>query len=254
MNPDEQGDADVYDGDAIASPAAPLTDVAKDEPIRLTKEDVASIVSGAVTESRKQTETERQQTQEELDKAFNVFKVTPEHVTKLLTGLRGEDEQSVEAVRAHLNDMFQAIARQAVTIAGAQLARWKSEFNEQFKPYAEILRTQQYKQLADEFYRTYPEFQGREALVDQVAKNLTQNASQTLTKEQAFEAVAANVREILKQLGLESNPASAGGDTGKRQQATTGSRMPPLSSGGQIGGSQTSNKGGGPPGLEVFFD
>jgi hypothetical protein len=27
-----------------------------------------------------------------------------------------------------------------------------------------------------------------------------------------------------------------------------------LSSGGQIGGSQTSNKGGGPPGLEVFFD
>ncbi len=220
----------------------------------LSKDDVSEILKGAFAQMPQQTAApsttpEPQMSQEDFEKAFNVYKASPE----LLAQLRSEDPKiALQAVHA-LRD---GIIRQAMTMAEYRVQQHLEKLlGEHVAPLQSYVTEQQATSFRNDFFKKNPELEKYESLVDAVSVKLEKSGWKGKTRDEVFKKYAEETNTIVKQL------LAAGGQNGGQAQTTTGSaaatpgknRMSTLTGGGQQAGGQRQAPGSkGPPGVEVF--
>lgn len=176
-----------------------------------------------------------QYTQEDFDKAFQVFQPSAE----LLTALAAGGEAGVKAL-AQLRD---GLVRQAVTMASYivqdQIEKYEAKFRPQFEPVAKYVTEKQVKELYDEFYTTNKELKPYDSIVQAAVQQLKGEGANFKTKEEGFKAAAERTKAILKASGISLEAGAPGGGS------PNPTRMPTLSKGGQGGLGKGPSGGGG---------
>lgn len=243
QEPQQQADP-AKSGDQ-AKPSDQQSPVADVKP-SLTAEDIATAIKKAgLGQATPTKQPEKQYSQEDFNRAMNVFDPTPQQVEAILKG--GED-----AVAA-LRQIVGGVNKQSLTMASYMIQQAveqeASKIREEFGPARTFAQQQQEEKLKVEFVEKHPDLKGYEPLLVEVVGQMKASGFNAETKEEAFKALADRARAVIKSLpGMK--PANGDG----KPDPTT-SRMPTLSSGGQGGiggGTTTKGKSKGPPGMEVF--
>lgn len=224
----------------------------------LSKDDLQQILTGALehvgtkaTAAAATSQPERQYSQEEFDKAFNVLKLSPD----FLTQLRSEDP--AVAMKA-LEQYRDGLVRQAMTMAEYRVQALIKEIRDNdLAPIQSFVSEQQATSFRNDFFKANPDLEKYESIVDAVAAKLSQ-AGVRGTRAEMMTHYATESKKIIDQLTAANAGATAGNGAGKTNtnggHASTGRKMSTLTGGGQ----STAAKGGGaveakgPPGIEVF--
>jgi len=226
---------------APGSPGAPTGNVAP-PPILMDQATVQQLIAGVTANSQPQQQTPPP-TQEELDKMFNVFKVTPQLLTEQL-GI----ENPTEAQLNFYNNLAQGAARQAATIASMAIAMEVKRLQDQYAPFQAFVEQQQQAKLVDMFFGKYPNLKGYEPLLSKVRDSYLQQGRKFKNEDEAFKTIAEDTVAILRSTPgvdvsklLEGTAATPNGAAPQQPQPNP-TRMPTLSGGGQ-GGAGDANKG-----------
>lgn len=180
---------------------------------------------GETVKSALPKQEEKQMSDEDFEKMFKVFKMTPTHLKRL----SGEDEGDRLAV---WNEVLKGVVQQAVAMADYKTNASLEPFQKNFSSIQQYATQQQEKALLDEFYGANPKFKGREAIVNAVKSNIINSGAKYGSKTELFKALAEQTNAILATVpGLSqanNSPASNGMSTvstgGSAGSGTTGSR------------------------------
>lgn len=244
--PPSGGSASTASAPDGAQPAALASGSPPTAP-QLTPEAIADAIkkAGIGGQPAQPQQPPKQYTQEDFDKAFQVFQATPEMITQLLAG--GEGALKV------FHSIRDGLVRQAVTMASYviqdQLERYQQEFNPKFSNVEKYVSERQMKELYDEFYSENKDLKPYNTLVETAVQQLKAEGVQFKTKAEGFKAAAERARQLLKSIpGLNlTSPDDGGG-------APNPTRMPTLSRGGQggVGKGQGGGQGAKDPSHAVF--
>lgn len=192
----------------------------------------------------------RQYTQDDFDKAFNVYRPSKDAVAKLRKAFVAAEEDPAligEAI-ATLTDMLHGAARQAVTMSGYHLAEIEEKLTGMVQPALSYVAEQREAALRDEFYGKHKDLKQWDPIVRQVVESIKKEGFNG-TKDEAFALVEQRTKEVIKQLPVGSAPNGAPPAEG---QAPSHS-MSTLTSGGQGGGQPSGQPSGKKsPGMSVW--
>ena len=193
---------------------------------QLTAEAIAEAMKKVGVGTQAAPQPEKQYTQEDFDKAFQVFNPSPELVAAITAGGEG----SLKAMQ-QLRD---GLVRQAVTMASYmiqdQMEKYEAKFKPQFEPIQKYVTEKQVKELYDDFYTANKDLKPYDSIVQAAVQQLKGEGASFKSKEEGFKAAAERTRSILKSLpGISLDPEGTGG------QSPNPTRMPTLSKGGQGG-------------------
>lgn len=214
----------------------------------MSKEEIATIVQEAARAVQPKPQPQ-QMTQEDFNRAMNVFIPNEELVTNILKG-------GQEAVQA-LAQIVQGVVRQATTMSAYQAQLLEDKLTGRLSP-LEVHYQQAYEaQLMDKFLGENTDLKGFENVIKHVVTSVKQSGKKFANEKEAFKHVADETRAFLKTLPGVTLGASGQGQQGQAQQpqSKTGgtATMSALSAGSQMSasGKQTKQKSS-IPGMEVF--
>jgi len=209
-------------------------------PPALTAEDIAKAIKDAGLGQTQQPTAEKVYTDDDFNKAFNVFHPTEALIAKVLTG--GTD--ALEAFQ----EIVHGINKQSQTMAHYQIQMAKDELKNEFSPALTYTQRQQEKELRNEFMEANKDLAGFEPIMEHIIQDLKSKGTKGLTKEQAFKHVADQTRAVIA--ALPKNGAASNVTT----PALPPSKMSTLSSGGQAGSATqgSSAKAHRVSGMEIF--
>jgi len=213
----------------------------------LTADEIALAIkkAGLGGQSQQQQAPQKQYTEQDFEKMFNVFRVSPDFVAKL----RSDNPEEVVGVLQSISD---GINKQAVTLASYMIKQVEDRLAGQVGPLAEYINQQKTQALTEEFYKANDDLRPYGSLVDAVVNQMKANGYAPPDKQTAFKDVARQVRDMVSK--FKSNGANGQAQT-QQQSSTAAGVMPQIQSGGQ-GGVGGGSRGGGqsnkPAGLEVF--
>lgn len=203
---------------------------------------IAESVKGASAPTQ-----EKQVSQEEFDKMFNIFRPSEQ----LLTELRSDDPKV--AMSAY-QTMAHAAAKQAVTIASHLVANQIAEIRAQFQPAMSMAQERAMEQMKTEFFTEHPDLKGLDPLLVLIRDQFVANGVKFKTKEEAFKAVAAEARKQMEALpGLKNGSANGSGNGAAAGQGggNPPRQMPALSGGKGSGGAGDTGAAAGGGGNKV---
>jgi len=214
---------------------------------------------GQGQQQQQQQTQQRQYTEDEYNRAFNVWQPSDE----LLAQLGSEDPTQRKAALKALRD---GIVKQTLTLAEARMQMYRDAvYNEHIAPIQSFVSEQQARSFRDDFFKSYPDLAPYETVVEAVAAKLQTTGYQANSRQEVMKRYATDTRKVIKTLlarakgtnsngGGDSSAAVASGQAGK-PPANGGKRMSTLTSGGQ-GGSSKAPAGNanarGPKGIEIF--
>lgn len=219
----------------------------------LSKDDLQQILTGALehvgTKATAAAAPAKEYSQEEFERAFNVLKLTPEFIAQL----RHEDPAT--AMKA-LEQYRDGLVRQAMTMAEYRVQALIKELRDNdLSPLQTFVSEQQASSFRNDFFKSNPDLEKYEKLVDSVAAKLAQNGLRG-TRAEMMQHYATETKKVVAELtaaqGLPAADAGNGHGAAGGQASTT-RKMSTLT-----GGGQTSKTGSGakepkgPPGIEVF--
>lgn len=219
----------------------------------VTSEDIARILREGfekVAPPQQQPQPQqRQYTQEEYDRHFNVYRPKGE----LIKAIREGDEA---AALVAVNDMVNGIVKHAVTMAHYSNLAQREEIEQRLSPALQYIQRAQVEQWKKEFLDQNKDLVGYEPIMTQIADAAKARGVKFKTKEEAFKFVADETKKVIATIpGLQKGGAAPAAAAQPGQQSQRQSRMPALSRGGQggVGGTSGSSAGGSRrSGLEVF--
>jgi len=190
-----------------------------------------------------QQQSQKQMTQEEMDKMFNVFRPSPD----LIKALREGDEA---AALAAVTQMTHGSVRQALTLAAYQMQQEMSKFRQMVEPAMQYAYEQQMEKMKTEFFTQHPDLKGYDPILTAIRDRFIAEGRKFKDKGEAFKAVAEEAKKVLSTLpGYKPGEANSGGQgAAGGQQAGA---MPSLAGGrggagagdrGSSGGQQTTAK------------
>lgn len=227
-----------------ATPPAPPAPGAPGSQAPLTAEAIAQAMKRAgVGQPAAPQQPQRQYTQEDFDKAFNVVRPSKDAVAKLrkVFAAAEEDPALVGEAIATLTEMLHGAARQAVTMSGYHLAEVEDRVRAEYAPALAFVAEQREAALRDEFYGKFKDLKQWDPIVRQVVETIKKEGFDG-TKDAAFALVEQRTREVIKQLPV--GTAAPGGAAAPPEGQAPSHHMTTLTSGGQ-GGGQTSGAGAG---------
>ena len=186
----------------------------------------------------------KEMTDEEFNKAMNVFATTQEHIDAIHEGGEG----AVNAMNAIVN----GAVKEAVTFAKVLANQELNAYKQQLAPYVEMAQSQMFANEVTAFYAQNGHLKGHEEVVDMAYKNLVGAGTKFKSDKEAFTAIAAEADKLIKTIrGGETPPPKT--PTGQPPKLPT-NKMPPLAGAGQGGGSNEPEAvaASGPPGSHVF--
>jgi hypothetical protein len=190
-----------------ATPAAAAAPVASPT---MTSDQIAELVSKTVkaVAPAAPAAPQKQWTQEEFNRTFNVYTPTQDDVTQLLAG----GDQAIAAV----NRLILGAVKQATTMAALQHQQSLEEFrNQHLSPLEEVRQDyirRQTEAVKEDFFKTHPDLKTQERLVIAIGTQLQSEGFQG-TKEQAFTEVAKRAKEVLATAGVQLAAAPAAGQS-----------------------------------------
>ena len=220
-------------------------------PTGLTKDDITEILksagvgSSSVT-STPVTEIRQPPSVEELEKTFNVWKPSAE----LVAQLRSEKPEDALAALAQIRD---GLLRQAMTMAEYRVQQLLKGMREnELSPIQTYVSEQQATSFRNDFFKTNPDLEQYETLIDGVAAKLqAANALQGLSRKDIMKKFADDSNIIVKQL-LAKGGESSTPTNGKTTGSSPSRKMSTLTGGGQPTGGRAAAAPKGPSGMEVF--
>lgn len=216
------------------SSGSPPASASPSTPPMLTADDIAEAMKKAgLGQPAAPAEQPRQYSQEDFDKAFNVYKPTKVLIQRLRKAMAAEDAAAEDDALAAIVELVQGTNKQAVTMSAYQMEALKEELMKQFAPLQTDIAQRREEALKNEFYATFEDLKQHSLLVDAVTAQLRLKGGfpAGTTKEKAFEVVAGEVKKILAAL-----PGGNGAAPTSGQPKPQPSRMSTLTSGGQGGG------------------
>lgn len=222
----------VFEGAEVESTTGPVIESSAATPVvaqpspQLTVDAIAEAMKrvGVGTQVAS-SEPTKQYTQEDFDKAFQVFNPSTELVNQIVAGGDG-------AVQA-MTKLRDGLVRQAVTMASYivqdQIEKYEAKFRPQFEPVAKYVTEKQVKELYDDFYDANKDLKPYDSVVQAAVQQLKAEGASFKTKEEGFKSAADRTRAILKTIPGISLDSTSG------SQSPNSSRMPTLSKGGQGG-------------------
>lgn len=209
--------------------------------VTLSKDAIVAMFQEAVkTAVPQQAAPPKQYTEEELRKILNVFSAQDAHLKQL--GL----EPTPEKVTA-FNEVLQAVAKQATSVASFELQAALEALQERLNPVLQYVQQSQMEGMKQRFFKKHNDLEGLEPIVMTAYQALKARGAKFNGEDEAFKAVAEEARAILSKL-----PGYNGGTRGNTRSKTEGRqstptrKMPSLSSGGQGGAGDSSGKTSGP--------
>jgi len=169
---------------------------------------------------------ERQMTQEELDKAMNVFRVTPQHMKAL-----GLSEEAAE----YMNEIVTGAVRQAVTMAMLAQRKLQTDLEGRLTPLQKYMNEANEQKLRAEFFSKHEDLKDVETLVEAVYSRLSTSGVQFKTKDEAFKAIADQTRQLLAKL----RPVGQGGGGDGGTATKPANKMSTVTTGGRGGAGQS---------------
>lgn len=219
-------DDDVTAQPPVAQPAQP---VVQQPPatVQLTPEQLRELVAGVAPAPQPQAPPpEPQLTQEQFNQMMRVFTADEAVATKL--GLTPE-------AAPVLNEILQAVVRQAVTMAGYQARAQQQQLNAQLAPLQQYYLQQQENAYRQEFMGLHPEFKGYEPLLESVYAQLKVEGARFKTPQEAYKTISERAKAVIAKL---PGAQLAQKPVGQKPNMST------LSGGGQVTGGAG---GGGKP-------
>ena len=216
----------------------------------LSKDDVKEILSAAMEKVGERpaatAAAEPQMSAEDFEKAFNVFKFTPD----MLAQLRHED--SAVALKA-FHALRDGLIRQAMTMAEYRMKQYVDNLRtNDIGPLQTYVSEAQATSFRNDFFQEYPDLEKYETIVDAVATKLGASGFTAPTRKEVMARFADETKVIVAQLtATGGNGANNGG--GNKSTGAAKRQMSTLTGGGQAGGGQrTAPEPKGPKGIEVF--
>ena len=238
--------ADTAGGEGATGEATPAV-------TGLSKDDIAAILQkagiGEKPAAVEKTESKAVPTVDELEKMFNVFKPSAE----LIAQLRAEKPEDAMAALVTIRD---GMIRQAMTMVEYRVKQLMDNLNnETIAPLQNYVSEAQATSFRSDFFKTYPNLEKYESLVDAVAAKLQQGGYHGPTREAVMKRFAEETQKVVTQLtGATGGNSDGKGDKGAAAGGTR--RMSSLSTGGAAtagkGGSGSAKDAKGPPGIEIF--
>lgn len=223
------------------APVAPVVQTAPQAQV-LTPQQIAELSSQAAIRTIQQNQPRPpapQMTQEQFNKAFNVFQVDAQGF-QAITGYAPEKPEQVAA----LNAAFQAVNRQALTMADAlinqRLEAMEAKITGQFAPVKTFHEAQFQKQLESDFFTEHADLKDFRPLIETVLKGEMANGRKFANQAELFKFAADKTRSLLPANVLQTPTAPAANGTTPQTQLTTQRRMTTVSTGGQVSTPQTS--------------
>jgi len=223
---------------------------AQQQPAALNlSEDAIRKLAEAVSSGRQgdqQGGQQRQPTQEELDKMFNVYKPSPELIKALREG--GEP-----AALAAISQMTGGAVKQALTLAAYQMQQELNKFRQMVEPAMQYAYEQQMEKMKSEFFTQHPDLKGYDPILTAIRDKFIASGVRFENKEAAFKAVAEEARKVLSNLpGYKSGEANGGGGSAAGQQKS--GALPSLAGGrGGAGAGDRGSSGGQPNTAKKIF-
>lgn len=202
-------------------------------PIALDQETLAQIMGQAMTQAQQAAAQQQQQpvyTEEDYRKMFNVYRVGADHLKAM-----GFPDPTDEQITA-FNEVLQGLSRQSVTVAAYQLAMEQQRLQQQYAPVQQFVQAQQLEAQKQRFFEKHPDLKGLDLLLLKVKDSFVKEGRRYKNEEEAFQAVANEARQIVKQT------RDAAGVAGTQPNPTK--QMTTLSGGGQGGAGDTRSSGG----------
>ena len=204
---------------------------------QLTADSIAEAMKRVGVGTQAPAEPTKQYSQEDFDKAFQVFNPSSDLVNQLIGGGDG-------AIQA-MTKLRDGLVRQAVTMASYivqdQMEKYEAKFKPQFEPIQKYVTEKQVKELYDDFYTANKDLKPYDSIVQAAVQQLKGEGANFKTKAEGFKAAADRARTILKSLpGISLDGEGAAGG-----QSPNPTRMPTLSKGGQGGLGKSSGGGQG---------
>ena len=215
----------------------------------LSKDDVKEILSAAMEKVGERpaatAAAEPQMSAEDFEKAFNVFKFTPD----MLAQLRHED--SAVALKA-FHALRDGLIRQAMTMAEYRMKQYVDNLRtNDIGPLQTYVSEAQATSFRNDFFQEYPDLEKYETIVDAVATKLGASGFTAPTRKEVMARFADETKVIVAQLTATGGNGANG--NGGKTTAAKGRQMSTLTGGGQSGGGQrTAPEPKGPKGIEVF--
>ena len=157
-------------------------------------------------------------TPEQIKQQLGLYEMTAEDYK----GMFGVDPQNPEQL-ATANRIFQAVAKNAVTVAALMQQNALGELKSSMDPYISVIRSQEAERQQATFYTESPDLKGYEALVHKEYENLKNSGRKFSSASEARKAVAEQTRATLKAIGITPQAAAQSGTT---TQTTTTSPAP----------------------------
>lgn len=200
-------------------------------PVPLDRQTIESIVQGAVRGVQPPAQPPPFD-QAKFERDFQVAKVTPDDMKILSEG----GEKAV----AHMQDMLQRPAKQALTMANFLIQQSLQQFRQELAPYMEFANASRETMFRQEFLGQNADLKDYEPIVHEVINKL-QAAGVRGTKEEIFKKVSDEARRLIQVATKGNVPPTSGTPPptgGQQPSQPTSPRMTPLSGGGQGGAGQ----------------
>lgn len=166
-------------------------------------------------------------------KQLGIFTATPE-IFEAIYGLKAEKPEQVRA----LNDAFQGVARQAVTISKLLHSQEIDKLRAEFSPYMNLIRESEASRQQELFYKEHTDLTGYDPIVRKVFAATMAGGQKFASVAEARKFVAEQSRELLKSAGVTPVAASSTPAAVPASRTTTPQSRPmsPTSMGGRNGG------------------
>jgi hypothetical protein len=178
-----------------------------------------------------------QLSQEDIDKAFNVYRVAEQELANL--GI----EPTPEKIK-HFNGILQGLARQAATVAHYQVQVALKQLQDSIGPMQEYVAQQRVEQMKTRFFEQFSHLKSYEPLLLLIRDSYIQQGRKFNSEKELFEAVSKDAETKLKEVGIdvEKIKQQSSAQKGGAKPGSTSSKMTTLSGGGQ-GGAGDNTKG-----------
>jgi hypothetical protein len=182
-----------------------------------------------------QQQTQPQLTDEQLRQQLGVFTATEETYEQLL-GVKPDSPARVAA----LNNVLQAVAKQAVTISNLMTQKALADYQQSLNPYITAVQTAEADRQKSLFFKDYPQLTGFEQVVQEQYQLAKMSGIKFPTVEAARKYVADKALERLKSVGVNPQaPAAQPTQTTQTTSPNTSRQMTTTSVGGRSGASAT---------------
>jgi hypothetical protein len=229
----------------VATPVAPVqTGSTAPAGVTMTQEQIAELIKGVAPQQAASQQQQRQYTQEEFEKAFNIWNPDNDFLGQVIPGYAGLEPAQQQGVAKAFAVMRDGLQKQFGTMTALLIQDHVEKLQSRYAPIETHYQETQREKTKTEFFTENADLKPFETIVDSVAIKIRENLEKegkTLSRKEAFQAVADEVKRVLAAANIPLTPAQpAGSGQGttqpQAQPATgTGGGMNPLSRGGQGG-------------------